>query len=350
MHKRIDRPYGDGFDVSGRLPYSPQFLNAAVDRFYAISVTDYSGAATGDSSGGFLSRSDEFYVTELLTKLWGKHQVKAGGEFRRYLDESGNAFRGCPSGRSPSTATSHRPRRRRRTPRRRPAATRSRRSCSDIRPSTRPTSLPAVRRPRINAPATHWRGNYYAGFLQDDWRVTSAWTLNLGMRWDYEAPVSERENLTNFGFDQTAPSPCRWQVCRRCAVACCSAPVRSFSRDPNNSVPASARPTGSARTWSCGRLRPDLPALITDRGQISGSRRDAGALVADAGRTPYATLTNPFPDRHPSPSDRRRAWVPRWARTSATTCTTAEIPRYHSTRWASSRAAVAQRCRCVVCR
>ena len=37
-------------------------------------------------------------MTELLTKLLGKHQVKAGGEFRRYLDESGNAFGGMSLG------------------------------------------------------------------------------------------------------------------------------------------------------------------------------------------------------------------------------------------------------------
>ena len=153
MHKRIDRAYGDGFDVSGTLPYSPQFLNAAVDRFYAISVTDYSGAATGDSSGGFLSRSDEFYVTELLTKLWGKHQVKAGGEFRRYLDESGNAFGGMSLGAftfnrniTSSTPTAANP----------ASAAGGNAFASfllGIRRSTRRTSMPAAPRP----PTTHRR-------------------------------------------------------------------------------------------------------------------------------------------------------------------------------------------------
>lgn len=45
---------------------------------------------------------------------------------------------------------------------------------------------------------------YYAGFVQDDWRVNRRLTLNLGMRYEYSAPRTDRYNqLTNFDYGAT---------------------------------------------------------------------------------------------------------------------------------------------------
>ena len=49
--------------------------------------------------------------------------------------------------------------------------------------------------------------HYTAGFFQDDWRVTSRLTVNLGMHWDYERPVEERFNRIEDRFDPTTPNP-----------------------------------------------------------------------------------------------------------------------------------------------
>jgi Carboxypeptidase regulatory-like domain/TonB dependent receptor/TonB-dependent Receptor Plug Domain len=47
---------------------------------------------------------------------------------------------------------------------------------------------------------------YVAPYIQDDWRITNALTVNLGIRYEYQTPWSERDNqLTFFDTDATDP-------------------------------------------------------------------------------------------------------------------------------------------------
>ena len=48
---------------------------------------------------------------------------------------------------------------------------------------------------------------YTAPFVQDDWRVTPKLTLNLGVRWDYESPFTERYNKQVSNFCTTCTNP-----------------------------------------------------------------------------------------------------------------------------------------------
>ena len=54
-------------------------------------------------------------------------------------------------------------------------------------------------------PTLRW--DYYAPWLQDDWRVTDRLTVNLGVRWDLNTPVFEEENRLNHGFDTETINP-----------------------------------------------------------------------------------------------------------------------------------------------
>jgi hypothetical protein len=49
--------------------------------------------------------------------------------------------------------------------------------------------------------------HYTAFYFQDDWRVTPRLTLNLGMRWDFQSPVTERYNRLTSEFDLTQLNP-----------------------------------------------------------------------------------------------------------------------------------------------
>ncbi len=52
-----------------------------------------------------------------------------------------------------------------------------------------------------------YSSHYYSAFLQDDWRVNSRLTLNIGGRWDFESPITERLNQLNSGFAYNTVSP-----------------------------------------------------------------------------------------------------------------------------------------------
>ena len=56
---------------------------------------------------------------------------------------------------------------------------------------------------------------YYAVYVQDDWRVSNRFTLNLGLRYDVQIPWLERYNRENRGWDPSTKSPVSDQVIAR---------------------------------------------------------------------------------------------------------------------------------------
>jgi hypothetical protein len=52
-----------------------------------------------------------------------------------------------------------------------------------------------------------WSQHFTGLYFQDDWRITGKLTINLGLRWDVESPITERYNRATSTFDPTAVNP-----------------------------------------------------------------------------------------------------------------------------------------------
>ena len=71
------------------------------------------------------------------------------------------------------------------------------------------------------------QNSYYAGFIQDDWKLTPKLTLNLGLRYEYESPMTERYNRAVRGFDRTDPNPIAAQA------------IAAYAKNPIPQIPVS---------------------------------------------------------------------------------------------------------------
>jgi len=52
-----------------------------------------------------------------------------------------------------------------------------------------------------------WSQHYFAPWVQDDWKITTKLTLNLGLRWDFLSAEKERHNKATGAFDPTVLNP-----------------------------------------------------------------------------------------------------------------------------------------------
>ena len=70
--------------------------------------------------------------------------------------------------------------------------------------------IPAGQMTRSDSYAT--QDKFVGLFIQDDWKVKPKLTFNIGLRYEYESPETERYNRAVRGFDLTTPNPIQAQA------------------------------------------------------------------------------------------------------------------------------------------
>jgi hypothetical protein len=187
------RPFGQGFDFTTLgLPASLKSIAPDLEfpRFQFSSNSTYSETET-DTAG--TTPFDIFQIFGNVVKIFGNHSLKIGSDLRLYRESSvgygyssgqytfnSNWTRG-PLDNSPSAPIGQ-----------------------DL--ASFLLGLPTGGGLDLNAFRTNQAG-YYSFFIQDDYRIRSNLTLNLGLRYDRDLPTTERYNRSVIGFDTTMPNP-----------------------------------------------------------------------------------------------------------------------------------------------
>jgi hypothetical protein len=302
-----ERRRSQGIDLSS-LGFSSQLVSLApkgAAAFPFINYDNFQDFGVSESGDGWFT-TDVYSATGNLMWLVGRHNMKFGSEYRYYIEDASRF----------STA-----------------------SAPQINFSTTWT-----RGPLDNSTAAPF-GQDFASFLlglptggtmsraasyrekssvtsfyaHDDWRVRTNLTLNLGVRWEIEQPLTEAENRFVSGFDFTT------------APAIAAAAEAAYARNPIAEIPAAQFKVrggllypdtgGPSQAWerNAGNIMPraGFAWLVSPKTSIRGgyglfydvlgtnritvnqtgySRDTALTPSLDNGQTFRATLSNPFPD------------------------------------------------------
>ncbi len=155
----------------------------------------YSGLASG--AGGQVSEDSLGSLDEILSKTFGHHSMKIGfdGNFTRYNVQNPGSGYGTIGFDRHFTQQNY--------------TTGTAASGDAIADEL----LGAFSNVSYNISASYaLQQIYLAPFIQDDWRATPKLTLNLGLRYDYESPFTERYNKQVSNFCTTCPSPLQASV------------------------------------------------------------------------------------------------------------------------------------------
>lgn len=225
-----ERRVSAGFSLAS-LGFSPEFVNlfpaeSAVPNVRLGSMTQLSQSESGDGAASSIVNS---FVGN-FTNIRGKHTLKFGPEFRLYrvfLDRHSAATSpildfSSEWGRGPLNTSAAPP--------------------VGAELVSLLLGIPGGNAQRTGSFAT--QDKYWSGYVQDDWKVTQKLTLNLGLRIEYESPVTERFDRSVTQFDPAAVNP----------IA--AAAIANYARNPIPEIPLSSfRVNGGLRFAGQGNSR-----------------------------------------------------------------------------------------------
>ena len=301
-----ERRRSQGFDLS-TLGFSPQLVSLVPDGISAFPFINYDGFqdfGVSESGDGYFT-TDVYSVTGSLMWLVGSHSTKFGTEYRHYIEDASRFSTAA----SPQINFSN-------------TWTRGPLDNSPAAPFGQDFASFLLGLPTggtmSRAAAYTEKSSVLSFYAHDDWRVRDNLTLNLGLRWEIEEPLSEAEGRFVSGFDPNASLPIS------------AAAQANYARNPIAEVPAAQFAVrggilypdtgGPDKAWkrNMGNIMPraGFAWLATPKTSVRGgygifydvlgtnritvnqtgySRDTTLTPSLDNGQTFIATLTNPFP-------------------------------------------------------
>lgn len=263
--------------------FSSTFVGQAARYFPRYNWTNYEGAGSQPVNNSPIAQTNSFQGT--YSKLSGRHSIRTGGEFR--LQRVYNRVPGFSAGNfsfDPQFTGSDLNR----------VVPQSGNSIASFLLGTPQSGFIDVN----TWPALQQR--LLSFFVQDDIRVTAKLKLNVGLRWDYLGPLTDRFNALTRGFDRTAASPLRapgLDLKGGMLFAGVNGQDRGiYDRDFKNFGPRFGFAYGlNEKTVLRGGYAMVYAQTYDDPGSAPGfSQRTSMVSFINAG-VPENTLTNPFP-------------------------------------------------------
>jgi trimeric autotransporter adhesin len=185
-----------GFDPV-KLGFASSFTkDIAFNKFPAISTGGAYGSPSQGALGSAAPNQRRWYSHNFLTslsKLWGRHSLKTGFDYRKLslefynIGQASGSFtftRAFTQGPNPNVAT----------------------TAGGNELASMLLGTVASASSQLVTPLSVYV-NYFGGYVQDDFRLSQKLTLNFGLRYEYEQGLQERDNQITVGFDPSAAFP-----------------------------------------------------------------------------------------------------------------------------------------------
>ena len=193
-------PDAQGFDLT-QLGFSPSYNSLVGEAIRRFPRFDFTGGPLGNGMSNEFRPVDTHSFATILNKIVGKHAFKFGGELRIYREDDSFAsndqtgqfiFDNTYTRQASNGATNQ--------------------DVNGLQGYAAfllglPTTMQIVRRSDYSE-----FSKTYGFFVQDDWKVNTKLTLNLGLRYEIETPLVERQNKSVSGFDLSYSQPFEAQV------------------------------------------------------------------------------------------------------------------------------------------
>ena len=294
----VDRlPLSAGFDLAS-LGLPASVINVA-DAFEFPRVNVQNFQSLGQATFTDLKIAPTTHSLNVnATKVWGAHTTKVGGDYRKFFLNFTQLF--FPSGQfafSNAQWTQRNP---------------------NVSSGTQGAALASmllgipssVNLSHNPDPASS--SAYVGGYVQDDWKLARNFTVNLGLRYEFDVPRTERFNRLSY-FDPEAPSPLAGVVpanpffdpsqLKGAVVFMDDNNRRQVATDYDNVSPRLGLAwnvidkTVVRAGWGVFYMPSHVQAAgHSGSAGMMGFSTQSDMIVSLDGRTPFRTIDNPFPD------------------------------------------------------